>query len=591
MAVQGGGGSVTSGREILAKLAQQDSCCRQWEVRSRVRCHVGAVGGTLMQLSKILPKVGGAHRQGCEGSSTPCPGGMDTLELARKLQEEAMCSICLDYFKDPVMTSCGHNFCRECIQLTWEKAKGKKGGKKRKGSFPCPECRELSPQRNLRPNRLLTKVAEMARQHPGFQSRDLCAVHQELLKLFCEDDRVPICVVCREAREHRPHRVVPIEEAVQGYKTKLQADMRHLQEEMMKTGRLQARERQTLAEWQEKVKEQRRRIVVEFEKVELLLLEEKQRLLQALKAEEEEVEARLRESLATLERQGHSLEMLLLQLEDSSEHTPLQMLRDMKELLNRKNSLSVQYPEATCTVLRTVCRVPGQIEVLKSFQENVVPDPATAYPYLLLYESHQKRFLTTPLESALHSKDRFLAYPCAVGRETLSSGRHYWEDRKSVRRGDLRQALPDSPERFDPGPCVLGQEPLTSGRHYWEVEVGERASWALGVCRETANRKEKGELFAGNGFWILVFLGSYYDSSERAFSPLRAPPRRVGIFLDYEAGHLAFYSATDGSLLYAFPETPFSGTLRALFSPLSSSPTPMTICRPKGGPGDALAPQ
>lgn len=165
------------------------------------------------------------------------------------------------------------------------------------------------------------------------------------------------------------------------------------------------------------------------------------------------------------------------------------------------------------------------------------------------------------------------------------------EDRRSVRRGDLRQALPDSPERFDPGPCVLGREPLTSGRHYWEVEVGERASWALGVCRENANRKEKGELFAGNGFWILVFLGSYYNSSERAFAPLRDPPRRVGIFLDYEAGHLSFYSASDGSLLYTFPETPFSGTLRALFSPLSSSPTPMTICRLKGGPGDGLAPQ
>lgn len=165
------------------------------------------------------------------------------------------------------------------------------------------------------------------------------------------------------------------------------------------------------------------------------------------------------------------------------------------------------------------------------------------------------------------------------------------EDRRSVRRGDLRQSLPDSPERFDPGPCVLGREPLTSGRHYWEVEVGERASWALGVCRENANRKEKGELFAGNGFWILVFLGGFYNSSEPAFAPLRDPPRRVGIFLDYEAGQLSFYSATDGSLLYAFPETPFSGTLRALFSPLSSSLTPMTICRPKGGPGNGLAPQ
>lgn len=146
------------------------------------------------------------------------PGAMDAVELARKLQEEATCSICLDYFTDPVMTACGHNFCRECIQLTWEKSKGKKGRRKRRGTFPCPECRELSPQRNLRPNRLLTKVAEMARQHPGLRKSDLCRVHQELLKLYCEDDQNPICVVCRESREHRTHRVLPVEEAVQEYK-------------------------------------------------------------------------------------------------------------------------------------------------------------------------------------------------------------------------------------------------------------------------------------------------------------------------------------------------------------------------------------
>lgn len=150
----------------------------------------------------------------------PCfsPGAMDAVELARRLQEEATCSICLDYFTDPVMTTCGHNFCRECIQMSWEKGKVKKGKKKQKGSFPCPECREMSPQRNLRPNRLLTKVAEMARQHPGLQKRDLCQAHQEPLKLFCKDDQSPICVVCREAQEHRMHRVLPLDEAAREYK-------------------------------------------------------------------------------------------------------------------------------------------------------------------------------------------------------------------------------------------------------------------------------------------------------------------------------------------------------------------------------------
>lgn len=169
--------------------------------------------------ARSLPQAG--SRMWAANVGTPCwvpPGTMDAVELARKLQEEATCSICLDYFTDPVMTACGHNFCRECIRLSWEKAKGKKGRRRKGSSFPCPECREMSPQRNLRPNRLLTKVAEMARQHPCLQRHDLCQAHQEPLKLFCEEDQSPICVVCREAREHRLHRALPIDEAVQEYK-------------------------------------------------------------------------------------------------------------------------------------------------------------------------------------------------------------------------------------------------------------------------------------------------------------------------------------------------------------------------------------
>ncbi|XP_032190958.1 E3 ubiquitin-protein ligase TRIM17 isoform X2 [Mustela erminea] len=422
---------------------------------------------------------------------------MDALELARKLQEEATCSICLDYFTDPVMTACGHNFCRECIQLTWEKAKSRKGGKKRRGSFPCPECRELSPQRNLRPNRLLTKVAEMARQHPAFQRRDLCRAHQELLKLFCEDDQSPICVVCRESRVHRPHRVVPIEEAVQEYRVK--------------------------------VREQRQRILVEFQKMGLLLVEEEQRVLQALKEEEEEVVAKLQESSTTLERQSHTLERLLLQLEDRNQHTPLQMLQDMKELLSRKNSLSVQYPEATPTVLRTVCRVPGQIEVLKSFQEDVVPDPTTAYPYLLLYESRQRRYLTPPLGGVPPSKDRFLAYPCAVGQQTFSSGRHYWEVGMNL-TGD--------------------------------------ALWALGVCRDNVSRKDKVPKSPENGFWVVQLCkGKKYLPVMAAPTPvtLAEPPSHVGVFLDFEAGEVSFYNLRDGSHLHTYAQREFSGPLQPFF--------------------------
>ncbi|KAM6222102.1 E3 ubiquitin-protein ligase TRIM17 [Rhynchocyon petersi] len=451
---------------------------------------------------------------------------MDAVELARKLKEEATCSICLDYFTDPVMTACGHNFCRECIQMSWEKGRGKKGRRKGRGSFSCPECREISPQRNLRPNRLLTKVAEMARQHPNLQKKDLCKTHQELLKLFCQEDQIPICVICRESREHRLHTVFPIDEAIQDYKVKLEKNMEYLREEMMKTTEAMAREDRTLKEWQEIVKNRRDRIVLEFEKTCVFLAEEEQHLLQALKKEEEETVMKLCENKVFLDRQSCSLEMLLLETENKREHSALQMLQDMNHPLD---SLRIQYPEAMRTSLTTVCRVPGQIEVLKCFQVDVVPDAATAYPYLLLYESRQRCYLNFPVDSTICSKDRFLAYPCMVGQTTFSEGRHYWEVGMNL-TGD--------------------------------------ALWALGVCRDNISRKERVTKSPENGFWVVqLSKGNKYLPMLSAATPftLMEPPSHLGIFLDYEAGDVSFYNVTNGSHLHTYSEATFSGPLLPFF--------------------------
>uniref|UniRef100_A0A670HXI6 RING-type domain-containing protein n=1 Tax=Podarcis muralis TaxID=64176 RepID=A0A670HXI6_PODMU len=47
---------------------------------------------------------------------------------------EATCSICLEYFRDPVIIpECGHNFCRACLTQCWEKSEGEAS---------CPQCRE-----------------------------------------------------------------------------------------------------------------------------------------------------------------------------------------------------------------------------------------------------------------------------------------------------------------------------------------------------------------------------------------------------------------------------------------------------------------
>ncbi|XP_069077187.1 E3 ubiquitin-protein ligase TRIM17-like isoform X1 [Pleurodeles waltl] len=133
------------------------------------------------------------------------------------LRDEATCSICLEYFTDPVSTDCGHVFCRSCITQSWEG---------RDGNSPCPQCRAISPGRSLRPNRQLGNMVGMLKQlHlPPVKppEENLCEKHEERLRLFCEEDQRMICVVCRESKDHKSHTVSPIEEAAEEYKVSLE---------------------------------------------------------------------------------------------------------------------------------------------------------------------------------------------------------------------------------------------------------------------------------------------------------------------------------------------------------------------------------
>ncbi|KAI3376256.1 hypothetical protein L3Q82_016761 [Scortum barcoo] len=69
-------------------------------------------------------------------------------------QEQFCCSICLDLLKEPVTIPCGHNYCKICIEGSWdlEQAKGK---------YSCPQCREtFSPRPLLKRNYTLAEVVK-----------------------------------------------------------------------------------------------------------------------------------------------------------------------------------------------------------------------------------------------------------------------------------------------------------------------------------------------------------------------------------------------------------------------------------------------
>lgn len=104
---------------------------------------------------------------------------------------------------------------------------------------------------------------------------------------------------------------------------------------------------------------------------------------------------------------------------------------------------------------------------------------------------------------------------------------------------DHHQLLPDSQERFDRIVCVLGREMISSGKHYWEVsrsshhslplasvstsdgrytvweqvDVTGKTDWDLGVARKSVNRKGKITVTPSNGYWFL----SLRDKSVQFF--------------------------------------------------------------------------
>uniref|UniRef100_A0A4W3K5I0 Uncharacterized protein n=1 Tax=Callorhinchus milii TaxID=7868 RepID=A0A4W3K5I0_CALMI len=115
------------------------------------------------------------------------------------VSRDLICSICLHLFTNPVTLDCGHNFCRSCISQRWEN----------KESKACPECSTVFANICMRGNWTLARLSVKARRLSAAleeTERRHCEEHQEELELFCETDKKLMCLVCRDAREHRHHR-------------------------------------------------------------------------------------------------------------------------------------------------------------------------------------------------------------------------------------------------------------------------------------------------------------------------------------------------------------------------------------------------
>ncbi|KAM9263899.1 uncharacterized protein RDI95_013825, partial [Morus bassanus] len=135
------------------------------------------------------------------------------------------------------------------------------------------------------------------------------------------------------------------------------------------------------------------------------------------------------------------------------------------------------------------------------------------------------------------------------------------KDQKSVRWEYMLQEFPDSPERFDADPCVLGCEAFTSGRHYWVVDLAEGQYCAVGVSKESLQRKGPVSFNPEEGIWAVQQWGFKNRALTSPPTLLNLPrvPKKIRISLDYEWGEVAFFDVENKIPIFTFPPASFAG--------------------------------
>uniref|UniRef100_A0A8C3S384 Uncharacterized protein n=1 Tax=Chelydra serpentina TaxID=8475 RepID=A0A8C3S384_CHESE len=445
---------------------------------------------------------------------------MAAVNPALQLLGELTCSVCLDYFEDPVSLDCGHHFCQTCITQCWEALRT---------NFHCPECRETFSQRNFKPNRHLRNIVEASRKLTLAPTKEpevvtVCEKHKRALDVFCQEDQIPICMVCQLSRDHREHAVVPIEEAAEDYKDLLRPCLEILKEEREEILSFKLSGENKSHELLKQLETEKQKIVSQFQQLRQFLEKQERLLLAQLEELNQEIEKRGAEYVAKLSEEISSFSSLISEMEQKCQQPVSEFLQVRRK---SPNSSLLEYRSEWSEHIVLPCPgaelCPSRSDSLSA--ANVTLDPDTAHHDLIV--------------SA---------------------------DRRSVICGDTRQAPPDTPERFDTELCLLGCAGFTSGRHYWEVWVEEEEEGgvcAVGVARESVKRKGEISLNSEQGIWAVGCSEDQYlalTSPEQIIplSPSRRP-RRIRVYLDYERGQVTFFDAGHGDPIVTFPPASFAG--------------------------------
>nr|XP_019947259.1 PREDICTED: E3 ubiquitin-protein ligase TRIM11-like [Paralichthys olivaceus] len=511
------------------------------------------------------------------------------------VEETLKCPVCQDVFTDPVTLPCGHDFCLTCIQTVWEtdgrdegphfcpecqiflpseatleinttlqtkvkdfatdrpstaqlQAAALSRAPKSPSTVRCDHCIEtpsvavrtcLTCDASLcQAHTLLHEQRSALREHTvvevtGDPLSLKCREHRDELKLFCMEEKVPVCCLCVLVGVHKNHKASQLHEACAHFKGMLETSMNQLlkrrSEAEFAIKDLESLYTQTVrfaADFRERISDKYNRIRVVLDGDERLMM-------QIIDAEETHMTEWLETQRSMMEAQITEIDSLRasskLLLRDTNDLRFLQQItaQNLCEPLDLAPIQEVDKDLCDPEKLRTVERLVDDLSValsqhfprMWSYQSSPALDSTTAHPKLEITQDEKQV---------------------------------YW------RREPVSEAL--SPQPYDSQYSVLARESFASGQHYWEIIVQEKPYWLIGMTTGSVDKKDvisqtSSSLCVNNTSWCIYHGDGRYlalhDNQEKQLS-VGKRVRKLGILTNLQKGELSFYNADAMTLLHSF---------------------------------------
>ncbi|XP_028658725.2 E3 ubiquitin-protein ligase TRIM47-like isoform X4 [Erpetoichthys calabaricus] len=516
-------------------------------------------------------------------------------------QDEFTCSMCLDTLTDPVSLHCGHSFCLKCLTDCWDQSQ----------ECSCPQCRHTFTTRpELNRNTLLNEVIKKLKKttlssppsqnfaghgdvecdfctgkkfravkscltcmasycqthlQPHYEGdawkghklvdpdrnlkEKLCEKHQKSLEIFCQTDDSCICMMC-VVTGHKNHEMVELE-------TEREEKQKQLGETLSDIKRgLEEREK-TLKETRRAMEEMKTfssRCVLPADGDSLSFT-----VTTDFSSED------LRKELSGLTK---SLEKIIQwDIMTRTQSGAQQLKPSALGRLQGHQHVELNTSGGACTGHYTAPHVPG---LTVPHSAHPLVSPTFLWQRLQRTNAHEVPVFTLqPPEP--QSRHDFLKYFCPLTLDinTANKQLRLSKGNKKVTREGTVTRYPDHPDRFEHREQVLCRKALTGTRCYWEVECSGDIM-RIGVAYKGLGRKGKGKdslIGCNNKSWCLQCSHSQYsvlhNYKQTEISAPYSP--RIGVYLDWPAGSLSFYSILHTmTLLHRF-KTSFTEPLYPVF--------------------------